>query len=102
MGTHEGKGDDIKYLTKWNQLPYSEATWESPKDIGDDEKIAQYHTRNKSIPQSKWKIKQDHLLQNGKNMMNHQLIKVDINLEIINLKVLIGLFFVGIIIEVVF
>jgi hypothetical protein len=39
-----------KYLVKWRGLSYKDCTWETVKDINDDEKIAEYHALNDSPP----------------------------------------------------
>ena len=40
-----------KYLVKWRGLSYRESTWETVKDINDDEKIAEYHQLNDVLPE---------------------------------------------------
>ena len=55
--THEGTGENTRYLTKWSQLQYSESTWETEADIGDDEKINEYKKRCKPVASSRWKRK---------------------------------------------
>ncbi|CAN0169884.1 unnamed protein product, partial [Ectocarpus fasciculatus] len=40
-----------KYLVKWRGLSYQDCTWETPKDLDDDEKIAEYHALNDSPPE---------------------------------------------------
>lgn len=39
-----------KYLVKWRGLSYRDCTWETVKDINDDEKIAEYHRLNDNPP----------------------------------------------------
>lgn len=39
-----------KYLVKWRGLSYRDCTWETAKDINDDEKIAEYHQLNDAPP----------------------------------------------------
>ena len=39
-----------KYLVKWRGLSFRDCTWETAKDINDDEKIAEYHAINDSPP----------------------------------------------------
>ena len=39
-----------KYLVKWRGLSYRDSTWETPKDINDDDKILEYHKLNDSPP----------------------------------------------------
>lgn len=39
-----------KYLVKWRGLSYRECTWETAKDIGDDELITEFHKLNDSPP----------------------------------------------------
>jgi len=40
-----------KYLVKWRGLSYRDCTWETPKDINDDQAIADYHTLNDTPPE---------------------------------------------------
>ena len=40
-----------KYLVKWRGLSYRECTWESAKDINDDQAIAEYHRLNDTPPE---------------------------------------------------
>ena len=40
-----------KYLVKWRGLSYKECTWETAKDINDDEIIAQFHKSNDEPPE---------------------------------------------------
>lgn len=40
-----------KYLVKWRGLSYQDCTWETPTDLDDDEKIAEYHALNDSPPE---------------------------------------------------
>jgi superfamily II DNA or RNA helicase len=39
-----------KYLVKWRGLSYKDSTWETAKEINDDEKIAEYHALNDNPP----------------------------------------------------
>jgi chromodomain-helicase-DNA-binding protein 7 len=43
------KEDDMQYLCKWVNLPYSEATWEVPSAFKDTPKIASFN-RNSQVP----------------------------------------------------
>jgi hypothetical protein len=39
-----------KYLVKWRGLSYNDCTWETVKDVDDDQKIAEYHALNDTPP----------------------------------------------------
>lgn len=39
-----------KYLVKWRGLSYQDCTWETVKDVDDDEKIAEFHRMNDAPP----------------------------------------------------
>ena len=39
--------EDGLYLVKWQSLPYSEATWEEPSLVNDDDKIAEFRARER-------------------------------------------------------
>lgn len=53
---HEKRNGVLKYLVKWNGLPYSEATWELPEDIKEDTKVHQFERWNTMPDPSELKI----------------------------------------------
>lgn len=55
--SHKYRKGKIKYLVKWQQLQYSESTWEWPEDIADDALIEDYKKRLVPPPASSTKIR---------------------------------------------
>jgi hypothetical protein len=47
-----GRGKDLRYLTKWRSLPYSDCTWEYPTELQEglqdwDKHVENYQRRRK-------------------------------------------------------
>eukprot|EP00339_Tiarina_fusa_P012625 CAMPEP_0117033454 /NCGR_PEP_ID=MMETSP0472-20121206/23902_1 /TAXON_ID=693140 ORGANISM="Tiarina fusus, Strain LIS" /NCGR_SAMPLE_ID=MMETSP0472 /ASSEMBLY_ACC=CAM_ASM_000603 /LENGTH=1984 /DNA_ID=CAMNT_0004742375 /DNA_START=28 /DNA_END=5983 /DNA_ORIENTATION=+ len=49
--------EEMEYFVKWDQMSYTESTWEFMSDLKDDNKIAEYHKRQKTPSPKSWKVK---------------------------------------------
>lgn len=49
------KDDGLRFLIKWNSLPYSECTWERGCDVGNDAAIERFRQQNICPSENKWK-----------------------------------------------
>lgn len=52
---NEKKDDGLRFLIKWNSLPYSECTWERGCDVVNDAAIEKFRQQNICPSEKKWK-----------------------------------------------